>query len=33
MRTKAVAKLTAKDLTRFPVWEYDTGGETGPGRG
>jgi hypothetical protein len=28
MRAKAVDKLTAEDIAGFPVWEYDTSGET-----
>jgi hypothetical protein len=32
MKAKPVAALTAKDLARYPVWEYDIGHETLPGR-
>ena len=32
MSAKPVAQLTAKDLVRFPVWEYDIGRESTPGR-
>lgn len=32
MKAKPVSALTPKDLARFPVWEYDTGHETLPGR-
>jgi hypothetical protein len=32
MDAKPVADLTPDDLARFPVWEFDTGGESVPGR-
>jgi hypothetical protein len=32
MSAKPVTDLTVEDLARFPVWEYDLGGETLPGR-
>jgi hypothetical protein len=32
MSAKPVANLTAEDLARFPVWEYNLDGETLPGR-
>jgi hypothetical protein len=32
MDAKPVAALTPEDLARFPVWEFDTGGEPLPGR-
>ncbi len=32
MTAKPVADLTAEDLARSPVWEYDLDGETRPGR-
>ena len=32
MKPKPVTDLTADDLARFPVWEYDIGGESLPGR-
>lgn len=32
MDAKAVTALTPDDLSRFPVWEYDTGRESLPGR-
>jgi hypothetical protein len=32
MGAKPVTALTPDDLARFPVWEYDNGGEAVPGR-
>jgi hypothetical protein len=32
MRAKPVAELTAQDLARYPVWEFDLGGEALSGR-
>ena len=32
MDAKPVTALTPDDLSRFPVWEYDNGGEPLPGR-
>jgi hypothetical protein len=32
MRAKPVTDLTAEDLTRFPVWEFDLGGESRSGQ-